>query len=97
MAYKLSFTDAARNEIERIPPDMMPALRRGLMALGDDPLKQSRRAVSPPYPPGGMMAEFDDYQPGRGMDVFVVLFHFCEDEETLMVTGVGYRRYDPRQ
>ena len=95
-AYKILLTRTAESERDRLAPDLMRIVNSKLRELAKDPFSLSRKTVSPPYPRGGMMREFDTLDPNGAMHYFVVLFYFGEDEKTLIVHGIGHRTYGPR-
>lgn len=96
-SYRILLTRTAESERDRLAPDLVRIVNSKLTELAKDPFSLSRKTVSPPYPPGGMMREFDTITSNGVMHYFVVLFRFGEDEKTLIVRGIGHRTYDPRQ
>ena len=96
-AYRILLTKTAESERDRLAPDLVRIVNSKLRELAKDPFSLGRKTVSPPFPPGGMMREFDTLDPDGVMHYFVVLFCFGEDEKTLIVHGIGHRSYDPRQ
>jgi mRNA-degrading endonuclease RelE of RelBE toxin-antitoxin system len=89
--YKIVLTRSAESEIDRLSPDVRELLKRELKRLARNPFGLARKTVSPPYPAGGMMREFDARTVDGVMHYFVVLFWFAEDEERLIIHGVGHR------
>jgi hypothetical protein len=96
MAYEVVLTKKALSELQGFPAEAQFAIQAELVKLAEDPFSLSRKTVSPPYPPGGMMREFESFAADGVMHHFVVLFHFGVDEKTLIVRGIGYRTYTPR-
>jgi hypothetical protein len=97
MVYKIVLTKKAESERDRLSPELSQIVNAKLKELAKDPTSMSRKTVSPPYPPGGMMREFDAITPDGVMHYFVALFYFSQDEKSLIVHGIGHRAYDPRR
>ncbi len=68
----------------------MAAMRVGAYADRlNGPAYLSRSTPSPPYPPGGMMSEFE-HGPVDGRTYWVtIFFRYASDEETLVVVRIG--------
>ncbi|HTU18911.1 MAG TPA: hypothetical protein VMG10_12700 [Gemmataceae bacterium] len=91
MPYELLLTDQAEQDLTRLPPHLLNIVEREMERLGANPLHLGRRAVSPPYPPGGQMYQFQHDEPDEERHFFTILFHFGQDEKTLFVTGIGHQ------
>jgi hypothetical protein len=89
MRYEVRLLDDAERCLSAIPPALHDFVEKQLLKLGSSPSTMSRPVVSPPYPPGGMMYEFD-FVLGSEFHHFVVLFHYGQDESTLLVSFIGH-------
>ena len=56
MAHKILLTLKAKSERDRLLPVLRRIVNAKLKELAEDPISLSRKTVSPPFPPGGMMA-----------------------------------------
>ncbi len=66
-----------------------------LLKLAEQPSALSRAVVSPPYPPGGMISEFD-HGPIDGANHHVtIFFRYSQDETTLIVRAIGHTELYP--
>src|SRR5271154_5152011 len=82
--YEIELTNKAEQELDRLPvwireivESHLPELARSLSTL-------SRRVVSPPYPPGGMVFEFDHGPIGNTLYHLAVFFRYSQDETKLI-------------
>ena len=92
MSYKVVITEEAAKDLAALPVSLRNALKRELSRLADDPVRSSRRSVSPPYPPG-QMYQFECVVRDR-RHLLTVLFRYSSDERTLVIFGIGRQELD---
>jgi hypothetical protein len=90
MEYEIRLTTRAKHELARLPVWAQEIVESRLAELARSPSTLGRRAVSPPYPPGGMIFEFDHGPIGNALYHFVVFFVFGQGETELIVHGIGH-------
>ncbi len=89
-AYEIFLAQKAENDLAAMPPWLPKVVESWLLKLGQRPSAFSRAVVSPPFPPGGMMSEFD-HGPIDGANHHVaIFFRYSQDETTLVVDGIGH-------
>ena len=92
MVYEIRLTEKAERDLAVMPAWLQGSVESYLRQLARSPTSESRTVVSPPYPPGGMMAE-TDCGPIDGASFHVtVFFHYGRDESSLIVTRIGCYR-----
>jgi hypothetical protein len=89
VSYEIQLSESAAGSLATLPLDLRLYVLAHLVQLSSSPLEFARQVVSPPFPRGGMMYEFhqrfeDELHP------FTVLFHYAEDEATLLVDHIGH-------
>jgi hypothetical protein len=90
MSYEVILRPRAEADLVALPPDLQPFVAHHLDLLGRSPASLSRSAVSPPYPAGSQMYEFDQDFDGATFHHFVSFFRYGQDEATLYVLGIGH-------
>jgi hypothetical protein len=93
MSYEIELTAKAAERLSALEVEFGYFIRTHLVILGDRPTSVARRVVSPPYPPGGMIDEFDYWEPDFRHH-FTVFFRYSKDETRLIVTFIGYTAYE---
>jgi hypothetical protein len=94
MAYEVLLAARAAASLNSLAPGLRECVETHLGRLGQSPSSVSRPVVSPPYPPGGMVYEFDyDLEPAT-LHHFAVLFRYSSDESRLVVFGIGHTALD---
>ncbi len=98
MEYQIELSNRAQLELNSLPVWLQEVMDVHLLNLPRSPSELSRPVVSPPYPPGGMMSEFDHGPLDEVLHHFAVFFRFHPDETRLIVFGIGHTalRGDPR-
>jgi hypothetical protein len=91
MSYEVELTKAAAEKLNALPDDLRSLVVEHLETLGDSPSSTSRPVVSPPYPPGGMMYEFD-CELDREQYHVTIFFVYSQDEIRIIVINVGYMK-----
>jgi hypothetical protein len=91
MEYEVDLTEAAQGMLNRLPLWLQGAVESHLLRLGASPHTLSRTVVSPPYPPGGMMSEFNISHEPSVLHHISVFFRYSQDETRLIVTAIGHR------
>jgi hypothetical protein len=89
MSYAIKLTAKAKSGLEALDPAHQQFVEARLVKLGDAPSSVGRPTVSPPYPPGDMMYEFD-YIVGDEFHHFAIFYRYSQDETTLYVVGIGH-------
>jgi len=90
MQYEIKLTEEAETEFNALPLWLQGLVETHLALLALSPISQSRSVVSPPYPPGGMMSEFDSGPIDGTLHHVAVFFRFSVDETTLIVFAIGH-------
>lgn len=90
MAFEIELLDKAAGHLIALPDFLQERVQSHLVDLANSPSQMSRPTVSPPYPPGGMMSEFDVGPFGNVLHHVAVFFYYGQDEETLVVFAIGY-------
>ena len=85
--------DAAAT-IARFPNEVRNEIRLNLLRLAENPATLSRPSVTPPYPAGYQMFQFR-VEHDSELHFFTVLFRCGDDEESLIIPGIGHVRYNP--
>lgn len=89
MSYRAILTTAAAEDISRLPVALRNAVHAELLRLCESPATLSRRSVSPPYPPGYQLFQFDRVLADK-VHYFSILFKYGQDEQTLFIHGLGH-------
>jgi hypothetical protein len=90
MEYEIYLTSKAESEFNALPVWLQGIVESHLLELAKSPSALSRRVVSPPYPPGGMMYEFSHGPIDGTLHRFAVFFRYSQDETRLVVFAIGY-------
>jgi hypothetical protein len=90
MAYEIRLTSEAQKVWDGLPPGLQHLVENHLLRLGDSPSSASRPAVSPPYPPSGMIYEFDSPVERGILHHFTVFFRYGQDEKSLSIYAIGH-------
>lgn len=91
MSYRAVLATRAANDVAKLPVMLRNSLRTELERLCESPATLSRPSVTPPYPPGYQLFEFDKVVSDE-VHYFSVLFRYASDEQTLLIHGIGHRR-----
>ena len=89
MSYQVILMPRAEGDLNALPLPLQQFVENHLVRLGHAPATLSRPSVSPPYPPGGMISEFD-FEDGDTLHHFAVFFVYSQDETKLFVTGIAH-------
>ena len=87
MSFELRITPRANEDLASLRLPQRETLYKHLLRLADDPAGLSRRAASPPYPPG-LMYQFHHWD-DTGRCLLTVLFKYGSDEQSLEVIGTA--------
>jgi hypothetical protein len=91
MDYEIRLSAHAARVYQSLPVWLQIALDSHLESLAASPTSLSRRAPSPPYPPGDMLSAFDRDDPDSTRRHHVsVFFVYSQSETSLIVTAVGH-------
>lgn len=95
--YRLDLRPAARADLARLPRSLRLVAGNALLDLAENPVGKGRPAVFP-YPSGSLVShvihdEGHDFETWHG---FTILFRFGQDEQTLVILGIGHVEY-PRE
>lgn len=90
MADEVVLTGRAMASLTSLEPALRSAVEAHLVRLGVSPSSVSRPVVSPPYPPGGMVSEFDGPPGPNGRHHFAIVFRYSGDETQLQVIAIGH-------
>jgi hypothetical protein len=90
MGYEIELSDKAQLDLNALPPWLQAVVEAHLWELAESPSALSRPVVSPPYPPGGMMSQFDHGPLDGVWHHFAVFFRFRQDETGLVVFAIGH-------
>jgi hypothetical protein len=90
MEYEPILTARAEKDLSRLPEWAREIVESHLIELAQAPSRFSRPVVSPPYPPGGMMCEFDHGPIGNTLYHFTIFFVYGQDETSLIITNIGH-------
>jgi mRNA-degrading endonuclease RelE of RelBE toxin-antitoxin system len=90
MAYEVVLSEKAIRSLNALEEPIRSFVEARLSLLGESPSAVSRPSVSPPYPPGGMMYEFDyDISPSTRHH-FGVFFIYAVDETRILIVAIGH-------
>jgi hypothetical protein len=90
MEYEVVLTEKAERELAALPVFLQEPVESHLIVLASSPAAVARKVVSPPYPPGGMMSEFDVGPLGDTLHHVAVFFRYSQDETQIIVFAIGY-------
>jgi len=90
MEYEIELTGKAKGELNALPDWLRGIVESYLFRLAESPSALSRPVVSPPYPPGGMMSEFDYGPVGDTLHHVAIFFKYRQDETKLVIRAIGY-------
>ena len=90
MAHQIRLKEKAEADLAAMPLWLQSSVESYLTRLAVSSSSISRPAVSPPHPPGGMVAE-TDCGPVDGRSYHItVFFLYSQDETSLIITRIGY-------
>ncbi len=90
MEYNVVLTLKAERQLDALAPSLRDVVEPRLMDLSISPTSYARRVASPPYPPGGMVFEFDYGPIGNTLHHFAIFFRYSQDETDLIVDAIGH-------
>jgi hypothetical protein len=90
MVYEIELLEKAVNALNALPDFLQGPVQAHLIDLAISPSAMSRPVVSPPYPPGGMISEFDVGPFGKNLHHISVFYRYSRDETTLEVFAIGH-------
>ena len=90
MEYQIELSEKATLALNSLPVWLQQVVEVHLLDLARSPSVLSRPVVSPPYPPGGMMSEFDHGPLDDVLHHFAIFFRFHPDETRLVVFALGH-------
>ncbi len=93
MSYEVILLPRAEVDFANLETHLQAFVETRFSELGQSPTQLSRRAVSPPYPPGFQIYEFDFDVPGEDRHHFAVLFRYGQDEASLHVAAIGHTHF----
>jgi hypothetical protein len=92
MEYEVVLLQKAERQLSSFPEWLREAVESDLGDLSRSPSTFARTVVSPPYPPGGMVSEFDHGPIAGTLHHIAVFFHYSQDETRLIVSAIGHTR-----
>jgi hypothetical protein len=90
MAYDVILTLKAERQFNALAPSLQEVVESRLIDLSLSPTSYARPVVSPPYPPGGVVFEFDYGPIGNTLHHFAIFFRYSQDETNLIVFAIGH-------
>lgn len=90
MEYEICLTKKAEDQLLSLPVWLQGVLESRLEGLAKSPSAFARPVASPPYPPGGMIFEFDHGPIDGKTHHIAVFFRFGQDETTLHIEAIGH-------
>jgi len=90
VSYRVALAARAETDLAALPADLQSLVEHHLDLLGRSPASLSRSAVSPPYPAGSQMYEFEQDFGGETFHHCVIFFRYGQDEATLYALGIGH-------
>jgi hypothetical protein len=94
MPFEVDLVERALKDLNSLEETLRKFVESRLLRLGQSPSTLSRPPVSPPYPPGGMVYEFDYELDETARHHFAVFFRYGSDEMRLIVFAIGYTRLE---
>ncbi len=89
MSYELRFSGTFEEDLRRLPVWLRRPVLDHARQLAEQPAAMSKRVVSPPYPPGGMMSTFS-IPSGDILHHVVLFFKYTTDERAISVYAIGH-------
>jgi hypothetical protein len=94
MAYEVVLSERARDSLNALEETLRSFVDAHLLKLGQSPSAISQPTVSPPYPPGFMVSEFDYDLDEATPHHFAVFFRYAADEVRIIVSAIGHTALD---
>ncbi len=89
MPYEVELSTRAADRLRNLPAEIRGRVVDHLYRLAAEPVRLSRPAPTPPYPPGFQAYEFT-VMGDSVVHRFAVLFKYAQDERFLWVHGIGH-------
>lgn len=90
MEYDIVLLLKAERHLNSLPVWLQGVVESRLGDLSKSPASCARAVASPPYPPGGMVFEFDHGPIGNTLHHIAIFFHYSQDETKLIVGAIGH-------
>lgn len=87
MSFDPIISPSAAEDLVALPIQVQNVVEQEINRLAADPVRLSRRAVSPPYPAGQMYQFEHDFEDVRYL--ITVLFRYGQDERTVEIFAIG--------
>jgi hypothetical protein len=93
MEYDVVLLSNAERHLNSLPIWLQAVMESRLEELSRSPIACARPVPSPPYPPGGMIFEFDHGPIEGTLHHIAIFFRFSQDETKLIVHSIGHTSF----
>lgn len=88
MAYEIRLDEKAEADLNNLPVWLQGPVENHLVDLANKQSVLGRKAVSPPYPPDGMISEKHIEIGDRTSYQVTIFYHFSQDETSLIIRHI---------
>ncbi len=97
MAYRVKLSTRAEGTFKRLKPEHQQLVGDWILDLMNDPHGLGRKVVSPPFPPGGLMINFEDTTSSEDFTFSFTIFYTIDEKgQVVQLSAIGFAEH-PRE